>query len=67
MQFLIALAQNLLTGLQAAEIPLGTLAVVGGGLLAAFGAIYWHTLFWTLFWLGVAFTAGNLVSLIPTG
>ena len=37
--------QNLLQLFIWIQIPAGTVALVGGGLAAAFKLIYWHTLF----------------------
>jgi hypothetical protein len=59
--------QNLLNLFVSIQIPAGTVALVGGGLAAAFKFIYWHTLFEILGGLLVVFAAANIVSTVYGG
>jgi len=56
--------QNLLNLFVSIQIPAGTVALVGGGIAAAFKLIHWHTLFEILGGLAVAFAAANIVTTI---
>ena len=56
--------QNLLDLFVSIQIPAGTVALVGGGIAAAFKLIHWHTLFEILGGLAIAFTAANIVTTV---
>ena len=56
--------QNLLNLFISIQVPAGTVALVGGGVAAAFKLIHWHTLFEILGGLAVAFAAANIVSTV---
>ena len=56
--------QNLLNLFISIQIPAGTVALVGGGIAAAFKLIQWHTLFEILGGLAIAFAAANIMSTI---
>ena len=56
--------QNLLNLFISIQVPAGTVALVGGGIAAAFKLIYWHTLFEILGGLAIAFAAANIVTTV---
>ncbi len=56
--------QNLLNLFISIQVPAGTVALVGGGVAAAFRLIHWHTLFEILGGLAIAFAAANIVSTV---
>lgn len=56
--------QNLLQMFISIQVPAGTVALVGGGMAAAFKMIHWHTLFEILGGLAVAFAAAHIVNSI---
>jgi hypothetical protein len=56
--------QNLLDLFVSIQIPAGTVALVGGGIAAAFKLIHWHTLFEILGDLAIAFAAANIVTTV---
>ena len=56
--------QNLLNLFISIQVPAGTVALVGGGVAAAFRLIHWHTLFEVLGGLAIAFAAANIVSTV---
>ena len=57
-----AFFQNLLNLFISIQVPAGTVALVGGGVAAAFKLIHWHTLFEILGGLAIAFAAANIVA-----
>ena len=59
-----AFFQNLLNLFISIQVPAGTVALVGGGVAAAFKLIHWHTLFEILGGLAIAFAAANIVSTV---
>ena len=59
-----AFFQNLLNLFISIQVPAGTVALVGGGVAAAFRLIHWHTLFEILGGLAIAFAAANIVSTV---
>jgi len=59
-----AFFQNLLNLFISIQVPAGTVALVGGGVAAAFRLIHWHTLFEILGGLAIALAAANIVSTV---